>query len=143
MNWFILKNLVKHSIVSVSDNPTDVGCSSTLGLSDTSAEEDLPELVVGHDDAEEGEARNSEMGEGNLSGSERELESGAVAQDGDEGGLEEQGDVGVVVDHTLLGDRESTGLADHKISPLDAHNRDEVASLSVSQSFGGVADLGS
>ena len=50
---FLGKNLFKHSIVGVSDNPTDVRGSSTLGFSDTSTEEDLPELVVGHDDAEE------------------------------------------------------------------------------------------
>jgi hypothetical protein len=31
-----------------------------------------------------------------------------------------------------LGDGESTGLADHEIGPLYAHNRDKVTSLSVS-----------
>lgn len=82
------------------------------------------------------------MGEGNLSGSEGEVEEWHVTEDGYEGSLEEQSDVGVVVNHTLLGDRESTGLGDHEIGPLYAHNRDEVASLSISQSFSGVADLG-
>jgi hypothetical protein len=42
-----------------------------------------------------------------------------------------------------LGDGESTGLADHEVGPLYAHNRDKVTSLSVSQSLGCVANLGS
>merc|ERR1719326_2398535 len=58
-----------------------------------------------------------------------------------EGSLEEQGEVGVIVDHALLGNRECAGLADHQIGPLHAHNGDQVAALRVSQSLGRVADL--
>jgi len=78
---------------------------------------------------------------GNLSGTKRHVKERNVTEDGDEGSLEEKTEVGSVVDHTLLGDGEVSGLADHEIGPLDAHNGDEVGSLSVSQSLGSVADL--
>lgn len=63
------------------------------------------------------------MREGDLSGTEHNVQIGDVAQDTTESSLKEQGEVSVVVDHTLLRDRESTGLANHKIGPLHAHDR--------------------
>ena len=80
------------------------------------------------------------MSEWNLSGSESNVEEWNVEEDGDEGSLEEEAEVTELVDHKLLGEGKVSGLADHEISPLDAHNRDEVARLSVFQGLGGVAD---
>jgi len=82
------------------------------------------------------------MRESDLAGTERRIQEGNVTEDGDKGSLEEETEVGASIDHTLLGDGEGTGLADHEIGPLHAHNRDEVSSLSVPESLGGVADLG-
>jgi hypothetical protein len=131
------------SVVGVSGNPSVDDSTSASGLGHTASEVDLSEFIIGHDNCEERETGDSEMGEGDLSCSEGFVEEGSVKEDGDEDGLEDESSVGVVVDHTLLGDRESSSLADHEIGPLDAHDRDEVTGLGESESFSSVADLGS
>jgi len=83
------------------------------------------------------------MGERNLSGTEGLVEERSVSEDTDKDSLEDETSVSVVVDHTLLGDREGSGLADHKIGPLHAHDGNEVTTLGESKSFSSVADLGS
>lgn len=75
-----------------------------------------------------------------MSGTEGNIEWWHVQQDGDEGSFEEKTEVSEFVDHELLGKGQVSGLADHKISPLDAHNRYKVTGLSVFKSFSGVAD---
>jgi hypothetical protein len=117
--------------------------SSASRLSHTLTQVDLSKFIIGHDDSEEGETGDSEMGEGDLSGTERFVEEGYVTKDSDEDGLEDESSVSVVVNHTLLGDRESSGLADHEIGPLDAHDGDEVTTLGESEGFSSVADLSS
>ena len=67
------------------------------------------------------------MSEWNLSGTKCDVQEWNVQQDGDKCGLEEDSKVTEVVDHTLLGKREVSGLADHEISPLDANNRYEIS----------------
>jgi hypothetical protein len=94
-----------YSIVGVSDNPTvELDLSSGSGVHHAASKEDLSSLVVEHDDHEERHRGDSEMGEGDHAGSEHSVEEGNVTEDGDESGLEEQSEVGVTVDHTLLGD---------------------------------------
>jgi len=117
--------------------------ASTSGFGHTTTQVDLSEFIIGHDNCEEGETGDSEMGESNLSCSEGFVEEGSVEEDGDKNGFEDESSVGVVVDHTLLRDGESSSLADHEIGPLHAHDGDEVASLGESKSFSSVADLGS
>jgi len=116
--------------------------SSASGFSHTSTQVDLSKFIIGHDDSEEGETGDSEMGEGDLSGTERLVEEGCVGKDSDEDSLEDESSVSVVVDHTLLGDGESSGLADHQIGPLHAHDGDEVTTLGESKGFSSVAELG-
>jgi hypothetical protein len=82
------------------------------------------------------------MGEGDGAGTKDKVEEGDVREDGNESGLEEETEDHVAIDHTLLGDGKVTGLADEQVAPLHAHNRDEIATLSVAESFSGVTDLG-
>jgi len=131
------------SVVGVSGNPSVDDSTSASGLGHTVSEVDLSEFIIGHDNCEERETGDSEMGEGDLSCSEGFVEEGSVKEDGDKDGLEDESRVRVVVDHTLLGDRESSSLADHEIGPLYAHDGDEVTGLGESKSFSSVADLGS
>jgi len=131
------------SVVGVSGNPSVDDSTSASGLGHTASEVDLSEFIIGHDNCEERETGDSEMREGDLSCSEGFVEEGSVKEDGDKDGLEDESRVRVVVDHTLLGDRESSSLADHEIGPLYAHDGDEVTGLGESKSFSSVADLGS
>lgn len=135
--------MVEHrSIVGVSDDPTVIGGAATARFGHSSAQVDLTEFIVGHDDGEEGETGDSEMGESDLSCSEGFVESsGKVGQKSNEDGLEDETKVGVVVDHSLLRDGESASLADHQIGPLYADDRDKVSTLSKSEGFGSPADL--
>ena len=80
------------------------------------------------------------MGEGNSSGSQSDVEGRSVAQDGDEGSLEEESEVTHGVLHALLGERQVSGLADHQVSPLDAHDGAEITGLSELEGLSGVAD---
>lgn len=114
--------------------------ASTSGFGHTTTQVDLSEFIIGHDNCEEGETGDSEMGEGNLSCSEGFVEEGSVEEDGDKNGFEDESSVGVVVDHTLLRDGESSSLADHEIGPLHAHDGDEVTGLSELEGLGGVAN---
>jgi len=75
-----------------------------------------------------------------LSGTKSNVQEWNIEEDGDESSLEEESEVTKVVDHELLGKGEVSGLADHKIGPLDAHNRDEISGLSILKSFDGVAN---
>lgn len=135
--------MVEHrSIVGVSDNPAVIGGAATARFGHSSAQEDLAEFIVGHDDGEEGETGDSEVRECDLSCSKGFVEScGKVAQNSDEDGLEDETSVGVEVDHSLLRDGKSTGLADHQIGPLHADDRNKVSTLSKSERFGSPADL--
>lgn len=80
------------------------------------------------------------MSESHLSRLEDVVAAGSVAEEGNEGGLEEEAEVTEMVGHTLLRQREVSSLADHEISPLDAHNGDEVARLSHLKGLGRVAN---
>ena len=113
---------------------------SALFSNHSTSQPQLSKLVVEEDGAVEGEGWHSEVSEWNLSGSESNVEEWNVEEQGDEGSLEEEAEVTELVDHKLLGEGQVSGLADHEISPLDAHNRDEVAGLSILQGLSGVAD---
>jgi hypothetical protein len=80
------------------------------------------------------------VGERNLSGGQGHVQERNIAEDGNENGLEAKSKVTEAVDHTLLGKGEISSLADHQVSPLDANNRDQVASLSVFEGLGRVAN---
>lgn len=79
------------------------------------------------------------MWEWNLSGAKTNVKWLPVAEDGDKGGLEEESEVSELVDHSLLGKGQVSGLADHQISPLDADDGAEVSGLSNLKGLGGVA----
>ena len=64
------------------------------------------------------------MWEWDAAGSEKEIAVIEVAEECDKGGLKEESEVGVVVQHSLLRDGQVTGLANHEIRPLYAHNGD-------------------
>ena len=96
---------------------------------------DLSQLIVEEDSHEERERWNGEVHEWNLSGSESNVEEWHVQENGDEGGLGEEAEVTELVDHTLLSEGQVSGLADHQVSPLHAHDRYQVARLSVFQSL--------
>jgi len=80
------------------------------------------------------------MGEGDLSGTKSNIKEWNIEEDSDESSFEEKSEVTEVVDHELLGKGKVSSLANHKISPLDAHNRDEISGLSILKSFNGVAN---
>lgn len=82
------------------------------------------------------------MGERDLSGSEHVVQERNVAKESNQSGLEEQTEVRVLVHHTLLRDRQVSGLANEQVRPLNANNGDKVTSLSISESLGGVANGG-
>jgi len=81
------------------------------------------------------------VGEGDLSGSEGNVQEWHVQKDGDEGGFEEESEVSELVDHSLLRERQVSSFADHQVGPLHAHDGDEVSSLGEFKSFGTVANL--
>lgn len=80
------------------------------------------------------------MRECNHTSSEWSVDEWQVAKESNKGGLEEESEVGSVVDHTLLGDGEVSGLANEEIGPLHADNGDKVSSLGVEESLKGVAN---
>ena len=131
-----------YSIVGVSENPTvELNAARGLGVDHAPSEEHLSGLVVEDDDHEERDGWNGEMRERDESCSEHQVDERHVAKDSAEDGLEAKSEVSVTVDHTLLGDRQVTGLADQKIGPLHANDGNEVTALSVVQSFDSPADL--
>lgn len=67
------------------------------------------------------------MLEWDLSGSESQVQDWDVKKDCDKGGLEEDSEVTHCVNHTLLGEREVSSLADHQVSPLHGNDGDEVS----------------
>lgn len=81
------------------------------------------------------------MRQGNSTGTQHQVEERNVWKDSDKGGLEEEAKDHVAINHTLLRDGEVTGLADKQVGPLHNNNRDKVTTLSVTESFGSVADL--
>ena len=95
----------------------------------TISKPDLTELIIEEDSNEEGEGWDGEVGEWNWSGTKGDVQEWNVQEDGDEGSFEEESEVTEVVDHTLLGEGEVSGLADHEISPLDADDGYEVTGL--------------
>ena len=128
-----------YSIVSVLDDPT-LELKLSVFSNHTGSKETLSPLIVEEDANVVGEGWASEMGEGNLSGTKSNVEWSKVEEDSDKAGLEAESEVTHGVDHTLLGEREVSGLADHEISPLDSDDGDEVSGLSVLEGLGGVAD---
>lgn len=104
------------------------------------SEPEFSQLIVEEDGNVEREGWNSEVREWDLSGTEGNVEWWDIQQEGDECGFEEKSEVSEFVDHKLLGEGKVSGLADHQIGPLDAHNGDKVTGLSVFKSLGGVAD---
>lgn len=80
------------------------------------------------------------MAEGNWSGSKRGVQEWHVTEDGNESSLEEEREVGSVVNHALLGDGQVSGLADQQVGPLHAHNGDKVTSLGVEEGLERVAN---
>ena len=116
------------SIVGVLDNPTGK-LELTVLSCHTISKPNLTELIIEEDSNEEGERWDGEVGEWNWSGTKSNVQEWNVKEDGDKGGLEEESEVTEVVDHTLLGEGEVSGLADHEISPLDADDGYEVTGL--------------
>jgi len=80
------------------------------------------------------------MRESNLSCTKSNIQEWNVKEDGHQSSFEEESEVTEAVDHELLGQGKVSSLANHKISPLDAHNRDEISGLSILKSFNGVAN---
>lgn len=74
-------------------------------------------------------------------GSESNVKTSDVGEEGNKGSLEEESEVGEGVSHGLLGEGKIPGSADKEIGPLDAHNRDKISTLSVLEGFSGVANL--
>ena len=111
----------RSSVVGVLDDPA-LELQSTLISDHTGSEPELSQLVVEEDGDVEGEGWHGEVSEWNLSGSEGDVQEWNVQEDGDEGSLEEDSEVTHGVDHELLGEGKVSGLANHKVSPLDAHN---------------------
>ena len=100
MNWF---TSAQCSVVGVSCDPTvELHASSGLGEDHASTEEDLSGLIVEHDDGKVGERWDGEVREGNHARSEQEVAKWDVGEDCNEGGLEEEGEVGSIVPHSLL-----------------------------------------
>ena len=62
------------------------------------------------------------MRECNHTGSKWSIDEWQVAEASNERSLEEEGEVGSVVDHTLLRDGEVSGLANEEIGPLHTDN---------------------
>lgn len=121
------------------DNPTlklELSCFSNHTVSKI----DLSKLVVEEDGNVVGETWASEMWEWDCSGSKSGVHEWNVKEESNKSGLEEDSEVTERVDHTLLGKREVSGLADHQISPLDAHDGYEIAGLSELEGLGGVAN---
>jgi len=106
----------------------------------TLSEPNLSEFVVEENGNEERERWDGEVHEWDLSGSESNVEEWNIKENGNEGGLREESEVTEAVGHTLLSEGEVSGLADHQVSPLDAHDRYEVAGLSEFKGFSGVAN---
>lgn len=106
----------------------------------TISKPNLTELIIEEDSNEEGEGWDGEVREWNWSGTKGNVQEWNVEEDGDEGSFEEESEVTEVVDHTLLGEGEVSGLADHEISPLDADDRYEVTGLGHLEGFRGIAD---
>lgn len=130
------------SVVSVADNPTfELDAVAATFTFHTVTNVDLTQLIVGDDQNEEGERRDTEVRESDGARAQHQVEEGNVGQDGDEGSLEEETKDHVAVDHTLLGDGQVTGLANEQVGPLHNHNRDKVTTLSVAEGFSRVADL--
>jgi len=125
---FKIKILVICSIVGVLNNPTGE-FKLTIDSFHTISKPDLTHLIIEEDSNEEGEGWDGEVGEWNWSGTKGNVQEWNVKEDSDEGSFEEESEVTEVVNHTLLGEGEVSGLADHEISPLDAHDRDEVTGL--------------
>lgn len=141
MKTFKIKIFLVCSIVGVLNDPTGK-LELTLLSGHTISKPDLTELIIEEDGNEEGEGWDSEVGEWNWSGTKGNVQEWNVEEDGDEGSFEEESEVTEVVDHTLLGEGEVSGLADHEISPLDADDRYEVTRLGHLEGFRGVADWG-
>ena len=127
------------SVVGVLDDPTLEFQSSCFSFH-TGSEPEFSQLIVEEDGNVEGEGWDGEVREWNLSGTKGNVKWWHVQQDGDEGSFEEKTEVSELVDHELLGEGQVSGLADHKISPLDAHNGYEVTRLSVFESLNRVAN---
>ena len=131
---FKIKIFLDCSIVGVLDDPTGQ-LELPVCSGHTVSKPDLTELIIEEDSNEEGEGWDGEVGEWNWSGTKGNVQEWNVQEDGDEGGFEEESEVTEVVDHTLLGEGEVSGLADHEISPLDADDRDEVTGLGHLEGF--------
>ena len=108
------------------DNPA-LESEFTFDSYHTVSEPNLSQLVVEEDAGIEGEGWYAEVWEWDLSGSEGDVQWGQVAQTGDEGSFEEKAEVSEGVYHTLLGEGQVSGLADHQISPLDANDGAQVS----------------
>ena len=135
--------LLSTSIVGVLSEPSvELDGAGLLVSSHSESDHEFSHLVVHHDDGEEGEGWDGEVGEWDGSGEEDSVQEWHVQEGGDEGGLEEQSEVSVDVSHSLLGDGKVSGLANHQVRPLHAHNGHEVSGLSVLEGFSGVANLG-
>lgn len=80
------------------------------------------------------------MWECNHTGSKWNVDEWHVAEASNEGSLEEESEVGVVVDHSLLRDGEVSSLANEEIRPLYTDNGDEISSLSIEESLKRVAN---
>ena len=69
------------------------------------------------------------MSRRDLPSAETDVKGRNVQEDGDKSSLEEEAEVTHGVDHALLSEGQVASLADHEVSPLDAHDGHKVASL--------------
>ena len=113
------------SVVGIPNNPTiPLDFTRRFRVHHTSTQVDLSALVIEHDDGEAREGWDGEVWEWDAAGSKKEIAVIEVAEECDKGSLKEESEVGVVVQHSLLRDGQVTGLANHEIRPLYAHNGD-------------------
>lgn len=106
----------------------------------TISQPDLSHLVVEEDGNIVGETWASEMWEWDLSSSKSGVQEWNIKEKGNESGLEEDSEVTERVDHSLLGEGQVSGLANHEISPLHANDGYKIAGLSELEGLGGVAN---
>jgi hypothetical protein len=78
--------------------------------------------------------------QGKESGLENDIQEGSVDDQQNESSLGEETEVTPHISETLLGHRQSTGLGSQSISPLQAHDGNEISRVRVLKSLSGVAD---
>ena len=107
-----------------------------------SADEDLSKFIVEEHSDNPGKGGQSEVRESELAGAEHVVEERNIGDQDLKHTDKDQTQVGSVVDHALLRNRQSSGLCDDQDGPLYKGNADQIGSLRMFQSFSSVANLG-